>query len=426
LTEAKRNLYSELGVTGLARWGDLIYEEWLPELKGDKAIKVYREMSDNDPIVGAILFAIKMLCRQVSWRVEPASDKNEDREAAQFLESCLTDTSHSWQDLISEILSFLVYGFSFFEIVYKRRMGDNRDPSRRSKYNDGRIGWRKISIRAQDTLYSWEFDEEGGVQAMLQLAPPDYQIRRIPIEKALLFRTESAKGSPQGRSILRNAYRPWYFKKNIEMIEGIGIERDLAGLPVAWVPLNIANPTSEKERTARQAFRDLVTKIRRDQNEGIVMPLAYDEHGNKLYDLTLLSTGGKRQFDTTAIIQRYDQRIAVTVLADFILLGMQKVGSYALASSKTSLFAVAIGTFLDEIESVFNTHAIPRLFKLNGFKLDKLPSLKHGDIETPDLEELGNFVSKLSGAGMELFPDEQLENHLRKVANLPLKSGDKL
>jgi len=416
---ADNNIFLELGQTGLGRWGGYIAEEWLPELQGVKAIRVYKEMRDNDSIVGAIMFAIKMLCRQVTWRVEAAGTSNADREARAFLESCLYDMSTAWQATISEILSMLVFGWSYFEIVYKRRMGDSRDPIKRSKYTDGRIAWRKLPIRAQETLIEWVFDDEGGIQAMRQSAPPDYKIREIPIEKSLLFRTETTKGSPEGRSILRNAYRNWYFKKNIEIIEGIGIERDLAGLPVIWVPPNIAAPQSDEERTAQQKFKDLVTKIRRDQQEGIVMPLAYDEKGNKLYDIQLLSTGGRRQFDTGAAIQRYNTQIAQTVLADFIMLGTQKVGSYALASSKTNLFAVAIGAFLDEIEDVFNTHAIPRLFKLNDFKIENYPELRHGDIESVDLEELGNFIQRLAGAGMPLFPNKELEKYLLEAANLP-------
>jgi len=416
---AETNVFLELGSTGLSCWGGYIQEEWLPELQGTKAIRVYKEMRDNDPIIGAILFAIKMLCRQVTWRVEAAGASNADREAVAFLESCLYDMSMSWQDTISEILSMLVFGWSYHEIVLKRRMGDSRDPAKRSRFNDGRIGWRKLPIRAQETLVEWVFDDEGGIQAMKQSAPPDYKLREIPIEKSLLFRTEATKGSPEGRSILRNAYKPWWFKKNIETIEGIGIERDLAGLPVVWVPPNVANPQTDTERTALQKFKDLVTKIRRDQQEGIVMPLSYDEKGNKLYDIQLLSTGGRRQFDTGEIIQRYNTQIAQTVLADFIMLGTQKVGSYALASSKTNLFAVAIGAFLDEIEDVLNTHAVPRLFKLNDFKVENYPELRHGDIESVELSELGEFIQRLSGAGMPLFPNKELEKYLLEVANLP-------
>ncbi len=418
-TEETRAAMVELGSTGLSRFGGYVDEEWLTDLKGTKAIKVYKEMRDNDPVIGAILFAIRMLCRQVSWSVDPAGSTNEDLEAAAFLESCLYDMSDSWEDTLGAILEMLPFGWSYHEIVYKRRLGDSQDPTKRSRFNDGRIGWRKLSIRAQETLSEWVFDESGGVQAMKQMAPPDYSIREIPIQRALLFRTEATKGNPEGRSILRNAYRPWYFKKNIETIEGIGIERDLAGLPVVWVPPNISSPTTDTEKAAAEVYKKMVKNIRRDQQEGIMMPLAYDKDGHKLYDLTLLTTGGRRNFDTSAIIHRYDTRIAMTVLADFVLLGVEKVGSFALSSNKTHLFAVAIGAILDAIAGVINTHAVPRLLALNTFRVKTLPKLKHGDIEDVDLTELGTFIQSLSGAGFPLFPNPLLEKHLLRVAHLP-------
>lgn len=410
----------EIGRTGLQRMGGHVYEEFLPDLMGRRAVKVYKEMSENDPVVGAILFAIDMLMRQVIWNVEPFSQRQVDLKAADFLKSCMEDMSSTWEDTISEILSMLPYGWSYHEIVYKRRLGDSRDPTKRSRFDDGRIGWRKLPIRAQESLFAWEFDEAGGVQAMVQQAAPDYHMRTIPIEKALLFRTRAHKGNPEGRSILRSSYRPWYFKKHIEEIEGIGIERDLAGLPVAWVPPKLLSPNATPaDRTLLEEIKRIIVNVRRDEQEGVIFPLIHDESGNKLYDFSLLSTGGQRQFDTDSIIGRYDQRIAMTSMADFILLGHENVGSFALSSSKTNLFAVALGAWLEAVAGVFNRHAVPRLFQLNDFDLEELPQLVPGDIEVPDLKELAEYIQSLSGAGMPLFPDEALENHLRQVAGLP-------
>ncbi|MGG1598484.1 phage portal protein family protein [Paenibacillus naphthalenovorans] len=410
--------FSEVGRTGLKRWGGRIHEEFLPELSGMNAIRVYREMRENDPVVGAIMFAIEMLMRQVSWRVDPVSQNNADLEAAEFLESCLEDMSQTWGDTISEILSFLVYGWSFHETVYKRRLGESRDPTKNSKHKDGRIGWRKLPIRAQETLMEWEFDESGGVQAMRQQPPPDFISRTIPMDKALLFRTRTEKGNPEGRSILRNAYRPWYFKRRIEEIEGIGIERDLAGLPVLTPPqdLNIWDDQDPDMVLLRREAEEMVQGVRRDQMEGVVKPNGWE--------FSLLSTGGRRQIDVGAVIERYDRRIAMTVLADFILLGHEKVGSFALASSKTDLFGVALGAWLDSIAAVFNRYAIPRLFALNpGLPQEYLPQLKHGDIESPDLKELGAFIKDMTGVGV-IIPDPELESYVRQVAHLPERMED--
>ena len=414
----KAQAFQELGRSGLKRWGGLVYEEYLTQLSGDRGLKVYREMSSNDPVIAATLFVIKMLIRGVTWDVEAYSEDRPDQEAADFLRESMDDMSSSWSDTINDILSFLIYGWSYCELVYKRRLGDNRDPSKRSRYDDGKVAWRKIPIRAQETRERWQFDQEGGIQALVQRAPPDYLSRIIPIEKALLFRTDTSRGNPEGISVLRAAYRPWYFKKNIEEIEGIGIERDLAGLPVGWIPPEVANPQTPEAKITKEAFTRLVTNIRRDKQEGVLLPLVYDDKGNKEYDLTLLSTGGRRQFNTTEIVERYSRQMAMTVLADFVLLGHEKVGSFALSESKTNLFVTALQAWLDSIAGVFNRHAVPRLWRLNGWNIERLPKLVYGETEAPDLKELANFINALAGVGA-IVPDEELETHLRRLAKLP-------
>ena len=417
--------YREVGASGLKRFSGFIYEEFLPILTGWKGVAVYKEMSSNDPTVGAILFSIQMLCRRVPWRVKPASDDQRDKEAALFIEQCMNDMSNTWVDTIIEILSMLTYGYSVHEIVYKRRCGASIDPSMRSKYNDGRIGWRKFPIRSQDSIYRWQFDDHGGIQGVEQLAPPHYYHVVIPIEKMLLFRTTIEKNNPEGRSMLRNAYRPWYMKKNIEQIEGIGIERDLAGLPTAIVPPEMLSANaSPGEKALLASIKNIITNIRRDEQEGVVFPGKYDANGKPMFELKLLSTGGSRQFDTDKIINRYDQRIAMTVLADFLLLGHNAVGSFALASSKTKLFSTAIGAFLDMISSTFNRYAIPRLFDLNDFKISAYPEISHGDIEDTDLKDLGDYIQKLSQSGMPLFPNDELEKHLLTAAKLPVPKNE--
>lgn len=372
----------EIGRIGQKRYGGTFYEEFLRELRGKKGIETYREMAENDDTIGAILFAVEMLIRQASWTVEPGGDTAKDKEAAQFVEECMNDMQDTWTDTISEILSFLTYGWSFHEIVYKRRMGKTSNPKTRSKYNDGLIGWRKLPIRAQETLYQWEYDNEDNLVAMTQLPPPDYGLITIPVEKAMLFRTKSRKGNPEGRSILRNAYRSWYFKRRIQEYEGIGIERDLAGLPVFTAPedLNIWDDNDPDMVKLRSGMEAMVKSVRVDELAGIVKPAGYE--------FELLSSGGTKQFDTNAIIQRYDTGMAMTVLADFIFLGHQQVGSFALSSDKTELFAMAIGAYLDIICETFNSQGIPQLIDINGSHFDGItdyPTLEHGDIETPIL-----------------------------------------
>ncbi len=410
----------EIGRIGQRRYSGIIYEEFLSKLRGKRGIEVYSEMSDNDDVVGAVLFAIEMLVRQAAWNVEPGGCTEEDRKAAEFVESCMYDMQDTWIDTVSEILSFLTYGWSFHEIVYKRRMGKTKNLKTKSKYSDGLIGWQKLPIRAQETLYQWEYDNEDNLLGMTQMPPPDYGTFTIPMNKAMLFRTKSRKNNPEGRSILRNAYRSWYFKRRIQEIEGIGIERDLAGLPVLHGPedLDLWDNSIDSNAEIRSSLEELVRNIRRDEMEGVVLP-----HG---YELELLSSGGNRQFDTNAIIDRYDTRIAMTVLADFIFLGHQQTGSFALSSDKTELFAVAIGAFLDIICQTFNSQGIPALIDINGQHfagITDYPKMMHGDIEDADITKVAAFIKDMTGIGV-LVPDDGLEDYIRQVGHLPERTSD--
>lgn len=414
------NRFQTVGTSGLQRYSGYVDEPYLDSLRGGDGRKTLRQMEYGDPVVGAVLFSIEFYLRQMERTVEPGDETPAAQEQADFVASCFDDMSVSWEDTLSEILTFLVYGWSYHEIVYKLRQGYSDDPTKRSRHNDGRIGWRKLPLRSQLTLDSWVFDEDGGVQAMVQTAPPHYNRVEIPIEKSLLFRTTAKYGNPEGRSILLNAYRPWYFKRQIEQIEAIGIERDLAGLPIAWVPTELMRQDAGAEEQALlTTIKQIVTNIRRDEQEGVVMPRAYDTNGNLKYDLSLLSTGGQRQFNTDAIIARYDQRIAMTVLADWILLGHERVGTQALSVSKLGIFTQALQAWADSIADIFNAHAIPRLLRLNGLDDSAPPRLRFVSVPKVDLEALGQYITAIAGAGALLFPDQELENHLRRAAGLP-------
>ena len=422
----------EFGSTGLRRSGGTVYEEFLVNLRGQRGARVYREMSDNDPTIGSMLYAIDKVITRLEWRVDPFTDdssdgdaKPEDKENAVFIESCLHDMSDSWDATLSQILSMLIFGYSYHEIVYKTRTGpDANDPSKRSKYTDGKIGWRKLPIRSQETLFRWQIDEKGGIQAMEQTDPSSGGTHIIPIEKALLFRTTSQKNNPEGRSILRNAYRPWFFKRRIEEIEAIGIERDLAGLPVAWVPPEyLSSAATAEQASVLASIQQLVTSIKRNEQEGVIFPLLFDDQGNKQFDLMLLSSGGSRQFDTDKIIQRYDQRMSMSILADFILLGSDRVGSYALGSSKMDLWSMAVDSIAKNIAEVMNQYAIPRLMKLNGMDTTRQPVLTYGEVSHVDLTEVADYISKLATAGV-LMPDPKLEDYLRDLAGLPPAEHD--
>ena len=253
--DGKFSAFAELGDSGVKRYGGYITEEFLAELRGLKGARFYREMYDNHPVIGGIAFAISGLFSQVSWNVEPASDKPEDVADADFVNECLNDMSMTWNEVIQEVVSFMWFGYSIHEICYGPRNGkylkiDGEDTGWKSRYTDGKIGWRKISLRAQDTFYQWHLTRSGDVMAWEQQRPDGGGNCIIPREKFLHFRMGGAKGNPEGKSLLRNCVSSYYNQKNVNTIESIGVERDLAGLPVGYVPEKYLSEKSTKDQVS--------------------------------------------------------------------------------------------------------------------------------------------------------------------------------
>lgn len=411
--------YGELGRTGLRQFGGIIHEEFLHELRGVRATRVFKEMAENDPTVGAVLFVIQSTLRNVDWRVAPYSDDPRHFEQAEIVDSLRTDMSHTWADLICEVLSMLVFGYAPLEIVYKRREGPlETNPSRRSLHSDGLIGWRKLAIRAQESVESWVFDDEGGLKGLEQRTD-DGHVATIPIEKLLLFRTTSTKNSPEGRSILRNAFIPWYRKRRAEEAESIGLERDLAGMPIFYLPPEIFG-----DATKLATYTRIADNVKNDEYSSLVLPSVYDENGNQTLRFELAGTGSRRLFDTNAIVGRHDRAIARTVLADFLFLGADKVGSFALSSDRTDLFAVALGGWLGEIASVLNRHGLTRLYKLNGWDPSETAEFVPGDLEEDDLQRFAEAVEKLVGVGFLTPGGDEDEAHVRQLLGLPEKEEE--
>ncbi len=419
------NLDVEIGGSGLKYWSGTVDEEFLLELRGARGAKLYREMRSNSAIVGALLFAIRWLARSAGWDIHPHDDAPADDERVEFLRGALfDDMSFTWQDTLNDILTMLPFGWAYLEVVWKVRDGQQpiagADPGlpvpASSLFTDRRIGWRKWALRGQDTLDRWQFDPSGGIHGMWQQLPTGAAPIFIPIDKALLFRLDIEKNNPEGTSLLRNAYRSWYFVKHLEQVEGIGIERDLAGYPYIKVLSDKDGPdvwnANDPEAVAMLArLKEMVRSIKRDEQEGAVLP--------DWCELTLLSGSSRRTLDTNAVITRHEQRIAMTVLADFIMIGHEQVGSKALFGGKAGLFALAMSGMLDTIAATINRYAIPKLLQLNGWSLDQQPTLTPGEIKDVDLQMVGEYLAKLSGAGAILFPNEALESHLLDLANLP-------
>lgn len=410
---SKRDFLVEKGYSGLKLITGRIWEDFDRSLRGQQATRMYDEMRRNDPVLGAVNNAIELVLRGVQWRIRPASSEPKAQEEADFVTTCLDDMSHSWNDLVSEILTFIPFGWAYFEVIYKERKGEGADPS--SGYDDGRIGWRKVALRGQESLDRWDMDPHGGIRGMIQ-RPDVYggtvlASVEIPIEKAVLFRTKRERNNPEGYSMYRNAVRPYTIKKGLEDIETIGFNRDLTGIPVVHLPVGATDDDFAKAQ-------DIVERIQADEQAGLVFEfLGAEDHENWKFEL-VGAPGGSKAADLNQAIGRVSGEIGMVFLAQFLRQGQQRVGSYAMVKEFKDLFHLALSSMLDNIQETKNRFLIPPLMRLNGVSRKLWPSLVHDPVAEADVTRLAAFVSSLAQAGMLTY-SRDLENSLRRQGDLP-------
>jgi hypothetical protein len=400
----------ELGSSGLRRIGGYVDADFLPELRGVSGAKKFGEMAANDPIIAGMLFAVTMLLRRTKWTVTPNPEGPtvESKKAAELVDlELMKRMEGGWPNLMANATSMVTYGYAPCEVTYIKRA-------------EGYLGVRKIALRWQETIERWEFDDTTG--QLLGLWQMDWIRPRvfIPVTKLVNFRTTDFIQNPEGKSALRGAYVPWMRKKAVEEAEGRAALR-AAGIVKLTIPGQFLEAGADDQMVAVAAsYKALAAKLAQDQQGAVLLPSDVNpETKVPMFDVTYVVADGRRPGDMTPILERMDKRIAGTVLADFILLGQQSVGSFALSSDKTALFATALAAWLDLIAGALNQELMPRWWALNGWPEETMPVLTPGDVQKRDLTELGGFLTAIVNAGMPLFPDPETQKWIRQEAGLP-------
>ena len=411
----------QVSISGPNRVGGVLFDEFLPELRFPQGIRIYNEMRKNSSIIGGFLRAIEAAFRATEFSSIPYDDSDVARDRAIFLDDCINDMDRSWLDVLSDIITFLPFGFSACEMVFKQRRGFGGAVP--SKHSDGRLGLRDLVLIPHESVLEWIWDDEPGgdpnkLIGLRQLAVNIGSIEShpggfvdIPIRKILLTRVRPEKNSPEGESILRQAYRSWYFMNNLEVIEAISLERTGAGIPHVSLPMHATSIGDESGDSDEQKARDIVSQIRADEQGGVVTPFGWE--------FELVTSAGLRPELFDLAIKRHRSNILISVLALFLELGASRVGSFALASVGRSHFENAWEGWSKAALATFNDTVVPLLFRLNGIDDHKLPKLAHAAMAGQGLEPTMKSIMELLKLQMLDKEDPVLKDHIMSLLGIP-------
>jgi len=413
---------SEGGYVGLNIFNGVSNEEMKKELNFPNNLKTYKNMSYHGT-VNAPLTLYTNIISKADWVVKPPKEATEEeKKQTEFIRECLTDMDQPFEELIKDILSMNIYGFSVHEKVYRKRYTSNG-----SKYNDGLIAWKKLPIRSQESIKKFLFSDDGnevtGVQQNVSnLSDPygrfstrDKLEVNLPKSKFMLFRTGNHRGDPYGKSMLRDAYLAWRYLTVLEEIESNGVAKDLSGIPILKLPPQYLSKDATPEQVAiRQYYERSMANLQVNQQSAMILPNAYDPDTRQpLFELALLSMDGKKGFDTTKVKEYYKNLILTSLFADILIMGQSATGSFALGQIKNSLSGAMAESMIREIKSVFNNDLIRQTYELNGWNAARACTLDFENLESADLESFSKALQRYASTSV-LEIDREVLNRVRE------------
>jgi hypothetical protein len=391
-----------VGSFGTASYSGYATEEYLTTLRGRKRADLFDQMRRSDPQVKMCLSSVKNPIKGALWEIEPADDTPEAQADADLIQHILfKDLNQDWVDFIGEALSMVDFGHCVFEVIHKAVI----DHKKFGSYN----GVKSLAFRSQRTLERWNLDSATGeLQSVAQYAYGDLEaIVDIPSENLLVFSLEKEGANYEGISALRPCYGPWWRKNNYLKLNAVGIERFAVPTPLVKVPQGHDN--SEQMANMTQAMEHYTNH----QNNYLFYPEGWEVN-------VATSTYDPEKVENS--VDKEDQRMVKAFLANFLELGMNGSGAYALSNDLSDFFLAGLDHIATKIEGVLNKHLIPMLIKMNRGERDAYPILKHSDISDKAGKELAEILKYLGGDTEFIIADDAMEAHLRKRYKLPKPS----
>jgi len=116
-----------------------------------------------------------------------------------------------------------------------------------------------------------------------------------------------------------------------------------------------------------------------------------------------------------------DRRMAKAFKANFLELGMNGTGSFAMSEDLSDFFLSGIEHVAHKVRDMVNQFLIPELCNLNFGPLPAYPKLKVSGISDKAGKELAEVLHYLTAANI-IEPDDPLEGQMRKRYGLSKKS----
>lgn len=361
--------------------------ENVPELRDKRGLRTFYDMVRSDGTVRSALRIVKTPIQGAEWYMEPFSDATIDKNIAKFVQETLFDDMETlWEHFIEDSLRSLDYGFFCFELAW---------------YLDRKSGKLKVNLPPIHPLdiQGWNYDAVNRIIGVT-LEPInglDFTKKiEIPMSNLLIQVFEMEGGDIRGTSLLRTAFKHWYYKDTMYKIDAIQKERHGIGVPVIKLPMGFTPKDKE-------LANDLGRNLRTNEKAYITIPWSWEVIFAKLEG---------QPVDPIPSIEHHDHKIYESILASFM-------GSGEVSTESLDTFYKSTRYVANTLAAMINRKVIKPLVDKNYLRFNGYPKLcvrRMGEWE--DTRTMTFALRNLVGARI-LTPDLPLENLIRSSMSLP-------
>ena len=245
---------------------------------------------------------------------------NQARLEQELLYKCLFGPEGGWDMFLREWSEALKYGFSIWEVIFEK--------------NTPIV--KKYAFRRANTVYQWMFDEDERNLLGVKFTGLTGKFVEIPSSDLMIYSHERTGTDFEGQSLARKVAGYLLIKKYLMKIHAASIEFNATGMKVY---------KGEKDSSDNARVVAILSKSTAERNG--VVSIGTDE------SIEYLSGQGNIPA-VESMIRYYDEQIAKIFDNEGSLLGLNQVGSYALATESSKKAAAASQYYGKLVCSLFN------------------------------------------------------------------------
>jgi hypothetical protein len=300
------------------------------------SVATYRKMK-KDHQVSACLNLIRFTMQKVDWYVEG------DEQAKKLLEDSIGKV---WNQLIRSISKGVWAGYSPNVKVFEMR--------------NGMIQLKKIRDLAPETCQV-KTDSSGNFVGFFQKIGAGNEF--IPAEYAFWYAHQMEDGNLYGNSMIKPAYKAWYYSELIHLFANRYYERFSEPVVKGSAPSTPVEDPNGQKVDAMAAMQTLGENLR--NHSVVTVPSERDDNGNLLFDISYLESQ-MRGVDFDVYLKRLDAEKSRGIFVPALMFDSGGgSGSYALGEEHKATFITGLMGFLDDSFDYINQYIGQQLIDLN-------------------------------------------------------------